>query len=499
MLNPGKDVTKKDPIDDLKDLLKYSTSIDDGDKSALLNISNDSYNWRFVTARDTNSRNGFYGCALETYSKDNPSGKGDLMVAFRGSENMGKYTNLKEDWDKADLGLLNHDTFQHVEAERFAQQLIDEGVIDEFSDSDINVSGHSLGGNNAAHFTIYCSEEKREIFDRIDKCYNADGPGFTEEYIASHEPNVREAGEKIYHYKASFVGNLLKELPTEHVRRIHVDDEKINGGNIPVINRLAQLAFRHDTKNWNFNDDGSLVFDEDGSSPDDLSEVCNIISNGIDNLDVESLVYFASSFVISWILEGDEYGDTRISTKGFITLLPVLLGAVTNPVIVNTVISIAIIVAVINLNDKFQLSERAEEAFRVLNESLKSVSSKSQLLAEELYTRVKNYFKSTSETVSKIINPGYSAATSNPTIKLDTNTLRSCATRIYNANQRLANLDQRIKYLYMNVGLVDIVTLFNADLSIGYSYTLQRCSEYLQDTANDFEKTEERIRSAFYF
>ena len=85
----------------------------------------------------------------------------------------------------------------------------------------------------------------------------------------------------------------------------------------------------------------------------------------------------------------------------------------------------------------------------------------------------------------------------NPIIQLDTNAMKDYAYRLERVNQRLSNLDGRIKNLYYQVGLTDILRILNADFSVGYNNTLKRCSNYLNETANDFEQVERNIESAF--
>lgn len=73
--------------------------------------------------------------------------------------------------------------------------------------------------------------------------------------------------------------------------------------------------------------------------------------------------------------------------------------------------------------------------------------------------------------------------------------LRSYAKRIQSVNGRLGILDQRINGLYLKVGLQDLHSLLISDLKVGYSFALKANMNYLNDVADDFEKTENKIRN----
>lgn len=490
LLSPGGKVGKADPIDELKDLIKYSTTIDEGDRDALLNISNDSYNWKFITSRDTNPDTGFYGCCLETTS--NPNEKGDLMVAFRGSENMfSSYSNDLHDWVLADLGLIEgKTTLQHHEVDQFTQDLINQGVFDSYSDKEINVAGHSLGGNLAAYFTINAREKYEDVFNRIGLCYNVDGPGFTEEFFMDHEPYVSDACKKIVHYKASFVGNMLKSHVNEDVRYIHVDEDDIDADGI------MKYLLRHDTRNWKFNENGSLTFD---SEPDATGALFRDISNGIDNMNIESFFFGFSFFAFKWLIGEDMYGSPKVNIfNAVITALGVFaLSYASNPFLVTTIIGLISGYVAMALIEKYEVKEKLDEIINSISGDLKSISSKASSMLDQLYNHIVDYISNKNDRFTKAVNYGYSYAVNNPTVKLDTNALRDYARRLDRINQRLSGLNERMKYLYYTIGLIDIIHIINADFAIGYSNTLKRCSNYLSETADDFEQVERNIESAF--
>ena len=497
----GPNAELEDPIDELKSLVTYS-DLSKKDKSTLLNISNDSYQWKYLTSRDTNSTTGFYGCALEM--SNNGSEKGDLMIAFRGSENM--FSSIKNDWHDwilADLGLLNKTTLQHKETERFAQDLIDMGLIDDYSDKEIHVSGHSLGGNLASYFTIYSAEHQKTIFNKIKCCYNEDGPGFTREFFKEHEPYSSIASSKIVHLKASFVGNLLFSHPNEDVRYVkinHKEIDNIEGEPADWIPPILKQILRHDSHNWTFDENGSLLLQEE-DEPDELGRLFGTLSNLVDITNTESIVYALGVLAFMWIIDEGEDGAPEVN-KGRVAIMLGILAAITmvsfkiNPIGTGVFIALIVFVAGMFALEQFELFDDIDRIIQGIIGEFKEVSHKMASVLEKVWREFIDQVKNGSLLV-KTVNFGTSYAANNPIIQLDTNKLRDCANRLERVNQRLSNLDGRVKALYYTVGLKDILNILNADWNSGYNNTLKRCSNYLAETANDFEQVEKNIESVF--
>ncbi len=78
-------------------------------------------------------------------------------------------------------------------------------------------------------------------------------------------------------------------------------------------------------------------------------------------------------------------------------------------------------------------------------------------------------------------------------IVINTYNLKQYAQRMGNVNSRITKLDWRLKTLYSQVGLQGLLSLIQADAMTCYSWRLLRCQSYLNQTATDFEKTENYI------
>lgn len=117
--------------------------------------------------------------------------------------------------------------------------------------------------------------------------------------------------------------------------------------------------------------------------------------------------------------------------------------------------------------------------------------------SKEVKATLKNFVvgivKSVSSRFKEVFNSGFKYATANPVIKLETYKLRNYADRLRKVNARLSALDNRMDSLYWRVGLLDLLTLMQADLMTGESRTIKKCISYLDETAQSFEEVEKRV------
>ena len=95
--------------------------------------------------------------------------------------------------------------------------------------------------------------------------------------------------------------------------------------------------------------------------------------------------------------------------------------------------------------------------------------------------------------IDEIVDVWYKYASANPQITVDTFKLRDYAQRIKTINNRVVTLDKRLDALYSQVGLQDLWNLLQANILMGYSWRLLRCSSYLKETAEDMEAIEKKL------
>lgn len=95
---------------------------------------------------------------------------------------------------------------------------------------------------------------------------------------------------------------------------------------------------------------------------------------------------------------------------------------------------------------------------------------------------------------NRTFNAGYRYAEDHPEIKIDTAQMRNFAQRLQAVNRRIVSVDRRLDNMYYRVGLLDLWNLMKADLLTGYSWRLDRCANYLNDTAEEFERVENELK-----
>lgn len=161
-----------------------------------LKIDSDMASWKITAVHDTNSDNGFYACVIETSDKE-------ATVAFRGTEGLDNLDNLKNDGIEADLKLLNNThTSQELEADRYLKELEKKGFFDQYDG--VSFAGHSLGGALADYGCI--ATVKLGYADKIEGCYNMDGPGHSLKYIKENREYIDQVEDKMEHKIWSWVG-----------------------------------------------------------------------------------------------------------------------------------------------------------------------------------------------------------------------------------------------------------------------------------------------------
>ena len=255
--------------------------LEDSERKKLLSIGitdDDLKQWSLADAHDTNTKNGFYGCIIDT-------GGGNAVMAFRGSESMNA-DNWLPDWIEGDAMLLTGDmTKQQKEVHNFLKKVSEDETLNQYHYTTV---GHSLGGNLSEYAAIV--SDQYHLDDQIDRCVSLDGPGFSQKFIDDHKEQIHKMGNKITHYRWSLVGSLLHDLPIDKARYQYVevsyDVKKSN-----KINDLFNCFLRHDVKYTELNSDGYFYITD---SPDEAAVGAGFLSKMLD-----TSKFFSSRFLPS--------------------------------------------------------------------------------------------------------------------------------------------------------------------------------------------------------
>lgn len=237
--------------------------------------------WVVEQVLDTNSKNGFYGCLIDTRD-------GDAIISFRGSESYDD-TQKHYDWLEADFGLLNNsETTQQKQAREFTRY-INEKYGDRFDN--YHFSGHSLGGNLAEHAALTASEDMN-----VGRCLNLDGPGFSGEYIAAHKWDIKRWASHVDHYQYSVVGTLLFPVEGSNYRTIEAKNDESKSG-------LESYFWRHHTRNIEFDSNGMA---QDGKQ-DLLSQFAGPLSKDIEDGAPGILYGLCPGLAVLWTIADKGY------------------------------------------------------------------------------------------------------------------------------------------------------------------------------------------------
>lgn len=311
----------------------------------------------------------------------------------------------------------------------------------------IDVTGHSNGGGQAMYVTVMCGE-------KIERCVSFEGQGVSDDFIAQNADKIAENKDKIKNISAynDPVNALLYALAGEIVY-VKSNENIFSHGGYTIL-----------TAN---------IFDENGNFSNDSiveqSWLCKRINELTMTLDlfsdipvVGSLMEYNIDFIgiVVGLIIGKNYKELDNWYRAF----------------------------------EIWVSSAIELITGLSIEDLTAAFNNLVNLIATVYSEISDWYNRT-------FNIGYKYATANPTILVDTYKLCSYATRLNSVNRRVSSLDSRLNSLYRRVcDFEDLIStanalwnLLQADTLTSYSLRLKKCSSYLEETANDFEKAEKNI------
>lgn len=367
-----------------------------------------------------------------------------IYVSYRGTGD-GKWVDNGE-------GMTAESTVMQREAEKYFDRVM-ENVLSEEERTDyrIIVTGHSKGGNEAQFVTMHA--KYREL---IDNCYNIDGQGFSREAI---EMFKEELGEEVYEEYKKKMFSICGENDYVHdLGNVIIPEENTYFIPTPEADGLGPW---HDIKymidgsgfNWERNENGIIVQGEQGK----VGIIVKGISRGLmkqSDAEINGVAMLIMSGIEYLMPYDDELGGKYkygTGNREFVTF---------------------------------------EDIFFMVSSFWVSID-----LEKYIPGGIGDYIGYLKDMLEPLLADAFNwySERYNSYIKIDTYMLCEYARRLKSVNNRVSSLDSRMDSLYYRVGLRGILNLLHADILIGESWKLNKCMEYLNSTAEDFENVERAI------
>lgn len=341
-------------------------------------------NYSIIKAQ--NDKNGTGFAAMAIYDPNENA----VTVACRGTEGFNLLSSDDSRRDAAtDLEIATQiETDQQKKLEQFMDSLDKDGYDGYY------FTGHSLGGNLAAHGAIYMAKRGKV---RGVRTYNA--PGFNDAYKAKHAVEIGIVSKLFVNYQNEYdyVSSCF-----EAVGKVEVIKSNDTGWHFGFSH--------HDVGNLKIDENGDFVRNETG-----LKSVRTQIVRAVTSIGVNA-IWFKTA------------------------------------------------------------------AMELLITSVKNIPEIIGSIKEWLYKK----------------STGYRNAVKNPQIVINTNTMNEYVRRLRSVTKRAERLDGRMNNMYWNLGidwntLPNFQRLIKANLLLDYSKRLNKCADFLDETARNFASLEREI------
>lgn len=456
--------------DDMKTLL---TLVENSERFSNMEMSN--FVSKNVTRAEATSDDPLTQFSAVTFTfKDASSSENQNFIAFRGTD------NTLEGWEEN-----FHMAFDmHTEAQKSAAEYVNS--IGRNLDGKIRIGGHSKGGNQACYSYLFCEDEIRE---KVVKMYSYDGPGLLNDEALKSE-NYQKLlelldGSAIAPYDA-VIGLLLDE------------------NNFTFVDTNKKILEDHDAFSWQI-DIENLSFVEK-----EQSFLSKLIDRTLDDLvhsmpNIERYILINAVWKYFYSTDAKDFDDI-LATFPIKALIGIYCSSAVTIFekkvlkwIIATCLVIAGVDALIFASEDVEdwMDAKAKEIIDFIDRKLSELGDNEEL--KSFFADLKgatisllSFFRSS---FNKKSNSQYSYTANSTYIKVNTNSLRNYANRLAQVNRRLLMLDIKLDSLYTKAGLADIFDLLQADLMTSYSWRLDKCINYLNDTAYEFEQAERSINS----
>ena len=423
------------------------------------------------------------GDPIQAYAfQDN---EGNLYIAYRGTGD-GR-------WFDDGQGLYEYDT----DMQRAATSFADECIANYGEGHNIYITGHSKGGNEAQYVTL-----TSKYADRITACYSFDGQGFSKSFYEDFKNNPYRSKLFSINGDNDPVHQLGYQLVPDSNKKYVICDvewEKFWAHDLSCILKNGKLNL--ESEPGFLCEFGRYVSENLRSLPEGKMKSCINAAMSLAELFMSrgvSLDYADhDSIIVLDVLTFKESGLDLILHSLRQASIKELFDQLGMEGLLSTVIvSMGMNILTFHAIPSEALKELSKECDRII-EQAKSYLQNAKMWISNFFFNVYSFYVGVKEWFFTH-SPGFSFATYNPDVVVDTDSMHFISACLSNISSRAKDLDSRMNSLYFEMGInwdtiFNIGCLLKAGIVLDYSYRLDWCAGYLDETANEFESVEGQL------
>jgi len=400
-----------------------------------------------------------------TFISDPVSDPADAIIVFRGT------ANSIDQWSDDVEGAFEFDTVH----QKYAKQYADDVLKDFSQDTNVMVTGHSKGGNQAAYVTTLDETGK------IDACTTFDAQGFSDLFFKKYRDAIEKNQSKITAIVAQEdkISLLLNPVAEREIcyKTEHQDDPMMfHKFNLLIGNMTADKQVERTDKDKQIkkylND---LAQDVEGWPP----TLQNLVSDTIGETWINKKIDNANltMLIIALVGEIEIEAFLRRDVEGLMNIIPEIIA----------------IYLLIHTDDNTTPFETV--MFDLLDKYL-LFDKVSRGITSGFYQQAMRIFNQWYRKLTNVQIPGGSTGVlSGQMIALDTGRLHDLASRLEVVSNRIRRVDGHFSYLKANGELeLQLINIRKLDqMNENSRSRVKYCSNYLHHAADVFERCENKI------